>query len=81
MAILRDRTCTNVQIRSGTERAVWLKNEKIFCQKIRQMILNRYFQGIYRDRQEPEALIGQPMRGVQESNICNFDLRLIVTKN
>lgn len=25
------------------------------------MILNRYFQGIYRDRQEPEALIGQPM--------------------
>jgi hypothetical protein len=46
MAILRGRTCTNVQIRSGTERAVWLKNEKIFCQKIRQMILNRYFQGI-----------------------------------
>jgi len=45
------------------------------------MILKRFFQGMFRDRQEPKALIGQPMRGGSgESNICNFDLRLIVTK-
>jgi len=46
------------------------------------MILKRFFQGMFRDRQEPKALIGQPMRGggSGESNICNFDLRLIVTK-
>jgi len=89
MAILRDRKrvrtyksvagTKSVTVRKGQ---FGQKRKKIFCQKIRQMILKRFFQGMFRDRQEPEALIGQPMRGrgSGESNICNFDLRLIVTK-